>query len=65
MRKLAILSLAIVAALGVAVSAAPQASAAETTMKVGYLSCHVSSGWGIIFGSSRDLVCTYTPSSGK
>jgi hypothetical protein len=33
-------------------------------VKMGYLSCHVSSGWGIIFGSSRDLDCTYTPNSG-
>ncbi len=30
-------------------------------VKVGILSCNVSSGWGFIFGSSRDLRCTYAP----
>jgi hypothetical protein len=45
---------------------APQPSSAQPeTVKTGYLSCHVSSGWGIIFGSSRDLDCTYTPNSGQ
>jgi Protein of unknown function (DUF992) len=34
-------------------------------VKVGYLSCHVASGWGLIFGSSRELKCTYTPNSGQ
>lgn len=33
-------------------------------VKVGYLSCHVASGWGIIFGSSRELDCSYTPAGG-
>jgi hypothetical protein len=40
-------------------------SSEPKTIKTGYLSCHVSSGWGIIFGSSRDLDCTYTPNSGE
>jgi len=38
----------------------PQAHAASG-IKVGVLSCHVDSGWGFIFGSSRDLRCTYGP----
>jgi hypothetical protein len=29
------------------------------TVRVGYLTCHVSSGWGFIFGSSRDVKCAY------
>jgi hypothetical protein len=29
-------------------------------VKVGVLSCHVSSGWGFIFGSSKDLRCEFT-----
>jgi hypothetical protein len=29
-------------------------------VKVGELSCHVASGWGFVFGSSRSLLCTYT-----
>jgi hypothetical protein len=47
---------------GEGVTAPP--STQPQTVKMGYLSCHVSSGWGIIFGSSRDLDCTYTPNSG-
>jgi hypothetical protein len=34
-------------------------------VKVGYLNCHVASGWGIIFGSTRELDCIYTPNSGE
>ncbi len=37
------------------------ARAAEAGVKVGILSCNVSSGWGFIFGSSRELRCTYAP----
>ena len=40
-------------------------SAVPRGVKVGYLSCHVSSGFGIILGSSRDLACTFTSSDGK
>jgi len=36
---------------------ATQAQAASG-IKVGTLSCHVSSGWGLIFGSARDLACS-------
>lgn len=31
-------------------------------IKVGVLTCHVSSGWGFIFGSSKDLHCNFSPS---
>jgi hypothetical protein len=34
-------------------------------VKVGVLSCHVSSGWGFIFGSSKDLRCNFSPSKGN
>ncbi len=30
-------------------------------IKLGTLTCNVSSGWGMVFGSSKDLRCTYTP----
>lgn len=66
MRKISIAMFAVVA-LAVALSAAPNALAqgaaapAKQVTKVGYLSCHVASGWGIIFGSSRKLDCVYTP----
>jgi hypothetical protein len=29
-------------------------------VNIGTLSCHVSSGWGLIFGSSRSLKCAYS-----
>ena len=28
-------------------------------MRVGTLTCDVTSGWGLVFGSSKDLHCTY------
>jgi len=33
---------------------------ADATVKAGLLTCQVASGWGFIFGSSRDLHCTYS-----
>lgn len=44
----------------------PQPAAhSEAGVKVGTLSCNVESGWGFVFGSSKDLHCTYTPDKGK
>lgn len=37
-------------------------SAMAAGVKVGTLNCHVSSGWGFILGSSRDLRCDFRPS---
>jgi Protein of unknown function (DUF992) len=37
----------------------------KSEIKVGYLSCHQASGWGLIFGSSRELDCIFTPTSGE
>lgn len=34
-------------------------------VKVGVLNCHVSSGWGFIFGSSKDLRCNFSPNNGN
>lgn len=34
-------------------------------VKIGYLNCDVASGWGIIFGSSRELECTFSPAGGE
>lgn len=39
--------------------------AQDAGVKVGMLSCNVSSGWGVIFGSTRDLKCTYQPVKGQ
>jgi Protein of unknown function (DUF992) len=50
------------AALAIAVLVlAPPAQAQEKgTVRAGYLTCHVDSGWGFIFGSSRKVKCAYT-----
>jgi len=48
------------AAVAAALTLANPAAAAG--VKVGVLSCHVSSGWGFIFGSSKDLHCNFSPS---
>src|SRR5271166_4976678 len=55
-----------VIALGLAVSLAAGASSAraqapggKATVRAGYLTCHVASGWGWMFGSSRKLQCAY------
>ena len=46
-------------ALGVASLGSPASAAG---VQAGVLTCNVSSGWGFIIGSSRDLRCTYSPS---
>lgn len=50
------------AAIGMTVSMSGLQSPAHATasVKVGELSCHVASGWSFVFGSSRNLLCTYT-----
>ena len=35
------------------------ANAAPHGVRVGDLSCNVASGWGFVFGSSKDLHCTF------
>ena len=52
------LSAAVVAAAAVAF-AAPASAAGG--VKVGTLTCNVSSGWGFVFGSSKDIRCNYRP----
>ena len=57
-------------ALALALTAGPAKVMAQNAsgggdVKVGYLSCHVASGFGIIIASSRDLACTYTSADGK
>ena len=34
---------------------------AQGGLKVGMLKCNEAGGWGLIFGSSRDLKCVFTP----
>jgi hypothetical protein len=51
-------------ALGMAAAAslamAAQAHADPSGVRVGVLTCNVASGWGLIFGSSHDLNCTFS-----
>ena len=58
-RKLQVAS----AAAAVAALLAIANPAAAAGVKVGVLTCHVSSGWGFIFGSSKDLHCNFSPSA--
>jgi Protein of unknown function (DUF992) len=37
---------------------------ADATVKAGLLTCQVASGWGFVFGSSRDLHCSYAVGAG-
>ena len=46
-------------------TAAAPAAAAESGVKAGYLKCNVEGNVSFIFGSSRDVACTYKPQSGK
>jgi len=50
-------TLALTAVLG----AASAGSAAESGVKAGYLKCDVEGNVSFVFGSSRDVHCTYTP----
>jgi hypothetical protein len=52
---------AAIVALSIGGSPAPAAAAG---VEAGVLTCNVSSGWGFIFGSSRDVHCVYAPSPG-
>jgi hypothetical protein len=49
------------AAFGALALAAP-AQAAQHGVKVGTLTCGVASGWGFVFGSSKDLHCVFRQS---
>ncbi|MGE5201757.1 MAG: DUF992 domain-containing protein [Acidobacteriota bacterium] len=43
---------------------AEPAQAEPASVKVGVLTCNVASGWGFVFGSSRNLNCTYSGGPG-
>jgi hypothetical protein len=59
MKKKFLMACVAAAAIGAVVGFAAPADAAG--VKVGVLTCHVSSGWGFVFGSSKDLNCSYSP----
>ncbi len=47
------------AAAAAVLAFAGAADAAPHGLKVGTLTCNVASGWGFVFGSSKDLHCTF------
>src|SRR6202158_910725 len=51
--------LALSAAVIGALALATPAQASPHGVKVGSLTCNVASGWGFVFGSSKDLHCTF------
>jgi hypothetical protein len=46
-------------------SISAHAQGSSYTIKTGYLTCHEASGWGFVFGSSRQLKCSYSGSGGR
>ena len=59
MKTLRLMIGAAVAVTGLAMASA--ADAAPAGVKVGTLTCNVASGMGFVFGSSKDLRCSYEP----
>jgi Protein of unknown function (DUF992) len=49
-----------VLAMALACSTVAHSQEQKATVRAGYLTCDVSSGWGFIFGSSRSLKCSYS-----
>lgn len=62
MKTLRLMIGAAVAVTGLAMASA--ADAAPHGVRVGDLTCNVASGWGFVFGSSKDLRCTYRGANG-
>ena len=60
---LAIAALALAGVLGTGASV--HAESPKAGVKAGILECHVASGFGFIFGSSKDLNCLYSPDNHK
>ena len=53
----------LVVAVLVGLAALAQAGEEKKGVKVGGLKCNEASGWGLVFGSSRDLKCVFTPAA--
>jgi len=51
----------IVCAMVVWLAAIAQAGEAPKGVNVGALKCNEAAGWGLVFGSTRDLKCVFTP----
>jgi hypothetical protein len=57
-------SVAAVAGLTLGVLTLQAPARADATVRAGMITCNVASGWGFVFGSSRDLHCVYSGSNG-
>jgi Protein of unknown function (DUF992) len=53
------------AGLALAALALPGSVRADATVHAGMITCQVASGWGFVFGSSRELHCVYSGSNGQ
>ena len=60
MQRTLMLGLAAIASFTIA-----SAAQAQPGVKAGVLSCEVSGGWGFVFGSSKDMNCTFSPNQGE
>lgn len=60
LKKLTMTAAAALALSAIAFSAPADAAG----VKVGTLTCNVASGWGFVFGSSKDIRCTFRPAAG-
>lgn len=61
MKRLPLMAAAALGALAFSASA----FASPNGVKVGVLTCQVSSGWGYVLGSSKDIDCNYRPNQGE
>ena len=61
MQRALLLGLAAAASFALASSATAQPAGG---VKAGVLSCEVSGGWGFVFGSSKDMNCSFSSASG-
>lgn len=59
------IALAATCLLFVSVWSLPAHAAGGYTVKTGYLTCHEAAGWGFVFGSSRELKCSYSANGGR
>jgi hypothetical protein len=65
LKKLAVAIGALGLSAGALGYAAPAQAQGVQGVQAGTLSCHVASGFGFIFGSSRALACSFSPVSGR
>ena len=55
----------VIVAAAIAATSSVLPALAQNDVKAGVLTCSVSSGWGFVFGSTRDVRCTYQGMKGE